>query len=147
MTALEKLLPPERIVELTATTKDAALAELVDVIARAPGMIDREPLLRAMVEREELMPTGIGSEIAIPHCKSPKIKSFAVALGRAKEPIEWGGGDGKPVRLIAMIAAPDGRQDEYLRLLSRVTKFLKAERERLLALPNIKDIHEFVHAY
>jgi mannitol/fructose-specific phosphotransferase system IIA component (Ntr-type) len=147
MTALEKLLPPERIIEIEAADKDGALRELSGLIARAPGLLGPEALLQAMIEREELMPTGIGAGIAIPHCKHPRIKNFAVSLGRAKTPLDWGGGDGQPVRIVAMIAAPDSRQDDYLRLLSRVTKFLKTEREKLLEIPNVKDIHAIVHRY
>jgi mannitol/fructose-specific phosphotransferase system IIA component (Ntr-type) len=147
MTALEKVLVPERIIELRSTEKDAILRELVDVIARSPGMPGREALLQAMLEREALMPTGIGHGIAIPHCKDPRIKNFVVALGRSKGPVDYGSSDKQPVRLVAMIAAPDSRQDEYLRLLSRVTKFLKNERQRLLDSPNLKDVHEVVAGY
>lgn len=147
MAALEKLLVPERILELGGESKDAALRELVDAIGRVPGLPDRDTILQAILEREALMPTGIGGGIAVPHCKDARIKNFAVALGRTKAPIEYGSSDGHPVRLLAMIAAPDNRQDEYLRLLSRVTKFLKSERERMLALPNLKDIHAFAHGY
>jgi PTS system nitrogen regulatory IIA component len=135
------------MIELAGKDKDAVLRELVDIVARAPGMPGREALLQAIIERETLMPTGIGNAIAIPHCKDPRIKNFAVALGRSAEPIEYGSSDKQPVRLIAMIAAPDSRQDEYLRLLSRVTKFLKSERQRLLEIPNLKDIYEVVHGY
>ncbi len=147
MTALDKLIPPERIVELGGADKDQVIREMVDVVARAPGMPGREALLQAMLEREALMSTGIGAGIAIPHCKDVRIKQFAVALGRTKGPIEYGSSDKQPVRLCAMIAAPDSRQDEYLRLLSRVTKLLKSERERLLEIPNLKDIHEAIAKY
>jgi len=147
MTSLEKLLPRERIIELTSTDKQGALRELVEVVARAPGMPDAEVVLRAIMEREELMPTGIGSGIAIPHCKDSRIKAFGVALGRTRRPIEYGASDGQPVQVIAMIAAPDSRQDEYLRLLSRVTKFLKNERQRILEAGKLPDIHEVVRSY
>jgi mannitol/fructose-specific phosphotransferase system IIA component (Ntr-type) len=147
LTALEKLIAPERILDLGGVEKDAVLREMVDAIARVPGLPGREALLQAIIEREALMPTGIGLGLAIPHCKDSRIKNFAVALGRSSAPIDYGSADRQPVRLLAMIAAPDNRQDEYLRLLSRVTKLLKNERERMLELPNLKDIHEFVHAY
>jgi len=147
MTALEKLLLPERIVELRGLNKDEVLEELVDVVARAPGMPARDTILAAVREREELMPTAIGSDIAIPHCKDARMKSFAVALGRSETPIDWGSSDAQPVRIVALIVAPDTRQDEYLRLLSRVTKLLKSERGRILEIKNVKDVHEVVHAY
>jgi mannitol/fructose-specific phosphotransferase system IIA component (Ntr-type) len=147
VTALEKLLAPERILDLAGKDKDAILRELVEAVARAPGMPGKDVLLQAILEREALMPTGIGSGVAIPHCKDARIKNFVVALGRTAGPVEYGSTDKLPVRLVAMIAAPDSRQDEYLRLLSRVTKFLKTERQRLLDIANLKNIHEVVHGY
>ncbi len=147
MTALEKLLPPEHIVELASDEKEAALRELSFVAARAKGMPAPAVVLEAILEREALLPTGIGVGIASPHCKDKRVKEFSVALGRTKKPLEYGSNDGVPVRILAMIVAPDTRQDEYLRLLSRVTKFLKSEREKMLAVVNLKDIHQVVHAY
>lgn len=147
MTALEKLLPPERIVELASTDKAGALRELAEVAARAKGMPTPAIVLEAILEREDLLPTGIGMGIAVPHCKDKRIKDFSVALGRTPRPIEYGSTDGVAVRILAMIVAPDNRQDEYLRLLSRVTKLLRTEREKMLEIKNLKDIHEVVHSY
>jgi len=147
MTALEKLLPPERIVELTGADKSAALKELAEVAARAKGMPAHATVLEAILEREELLSTGIGMGIAVPHCKDRRVKDFSVALGRTAAPIEYGSSDKQPVRILAMIVAPDSRQDEYLRLLSRVTKFLRSERDRMLKIEKLKDIHEFVGQY
>ncbi len=147
MTALDKLIVPERILEIDGTDKEKVIREMAEALSRAVGMPAKDALLQAIREREALMSTGIGAGIAIPHCKDARIKAFAVALGRTKTPIEYGSSDKQPVRLLAMIAAPDSRQDEYLRLLSRVTKFLKFERERLLEIPNLKDIHEAIAKY
>lgn len=147
MTALEKLLPPERMVELKSSEKAGVLRELAEVAARAKGMPAPSVVLEAILAREELLPTGIGCGVAIPHCKDKRMKDFSVALGRTAKPIAYGSSDGLPVQVLAMIVAPDTRQDEYLRLLSRVTKFLKNEKARMLALENLKDIHEVVHSY
>jgi mannitol/fructose-specific phosphotransferase system IIA component (Ntr-type) len=135
------------MVELASAEKAGALRELAQVAARARGMPAPEVVLAAILEREDLLSTGIGNGIAVPHCKDKRIKDFSVALGRTPVPIEYGSSDHLPVRILAMIVAPDSRQDEYLRLLSRVTKFLRNEREHILELPNLKDIHEVVHAY
>ena len=147
MTALEKLLPPEHIVELKSADKAGALKELSEVAARAKGMPAPATVLEAILQREELLPTGIGMGVAVPHCKDKRIKDFSVALGRTLKPIDYGSSDGQPVRILAMIVAPDSRQDEYLRLLSRVTKLLRTEREKMLEIKHLKDIHEVVHTY
>jgi mannitol/fructose-specific phosphotransferase system IIA component (Ntr-type) len=147
MTALDKLLPPEHIIEIKSSEKEAVLRELAQAAARAKGMPAVDVVLEAILAREALLPTGIGSGIAVPHCKDKRMKDFSVALGRTGKPVDYGSNDGVPVRILAMIVAPDTRQDEYLRLLSRVTKFLRAEHRRMLELPNLKDIHDVVHSY
>ena len=59
MTALEKLLPPERIVDLKGETKAQILSDLAEVAARAPGMPAPAVVLQCILEREELLPTGM----------------------------------------------------------------------------------------
>lgn len=145
--SLAELLPADRMVELDVADKDAALAALVEHVAPVPGQPSPKVLLEGMRAREELMSTGIGEGIAIPHCKDARIRSFGIALGRTREPIDFGSSDGEPVRLIAMIAAPADRQTEYLRLLSRVTRFLRQERNRLLEAQRVRDVHEALAAY
>jgi mannitol/fructose-specific phosphotransferase system IIA component (Ntr-type) len=144
---LAELLTTERIVELKATEKDAALKELVALVATVRGQPSQKVILEGMRAREDLMPTGIGEGIAIPHCKDARIGSFGLALGRTAEPLEYGASDGEPVRIIAMISAPADRQTEYLRLLSRVTRFLRQERKRLLEAESIRDVHAALSAY
>ncbi|GIW72903.1 MAG: hypothetical protein KatS3mg102_2445 [Planctomycetota bacterium] len=51
------------------------------------------------------------------------------------------------MQLIAMIAAPADRQAAYLRLLSRVTRFLRQERRRLLEVEEIRELHEVLASY
>jgi len=46
-----------------------------------------------------------------------------------------------------MILGPDRRQDEYLKVLSRVTAFLKDNRDKLLGLENPDEIYELTLDY
>src|SRR5262249_38130610 len=104
-------------------------------------------VLQCILEREELLPTGIGNGVAVPHCKDKRIKEFSVALGRTAKPIEYGSTDKPPGRILPLIVAPAHPQDEYPKSPSRVTKLLKNERGKMLEIQNLKDIHEVVYSY
>ena len=73
---------------------------------------------------------GIGFGIAAPHAKIPSVTQFVMALGICPEGIAYDSMDGKPVHIVVMIAGPDGQQDQYLRILAKVTLLLRNEEMR-----------------
>ena len=143
--SLENIIPPERVKVLEATDKDSALREMAALIATAPEVEDAERLLEAIFEREEIMSTGIGLGIAIPHAKISAVTDFVVALGKAPNPIEFNSLDGVPVDFIVLIAGPDNQQERYLQLLARITLKLKDANVRR-ALRQAKDIDALLGA-
>jgi len=140
--SLESIIPPERVKILESTDKEGALREIAALVSAAPEVEDGERLLEAIFEREQIMSTGIGLGIAIPHAKIPAVKDFVVALGKARRPIEFNSLDGNPVDFIVLIAGPDDQQERYLQLLARITLKLKdaAVRRTLRSAEDIDSI-------
>lgn len=65
---LTDLLSIERIrIPLESRSKDDLLRELVDLITRENRVDDPEDVLRAVMEREAVLSTGIGNEIGRAH--------------------------------------------------------------------------------
>lgn len=124
------------IFNLTQTTRDETLQELVELISVAGKLQDKDKFFQAITEREKIVSTGIGMGIAIPHAKLRSYDEFFIAIGRLKSPVEWNALDGAPVKLIFMIGGPDDKQTEYLQLLSHLTYAIKDEerRQKLLTL-------------
>lgn len=122
---ISDMLGVDRIVDLNATKKDEVLKELVDVIATAPEITDPRAFLKAIMEREQIMSTGIGIGVAIPHAKIPSVKDFVMAIGRARQGIDFDALDDRPVYLVVMIGASDRQKDEFLKVLARVSLLLK----------------------
>ena len=140
--SLETIIPPERVILLEATTKDDALRRLASVVATAPEVSDGDRLLAAIHEREQIMSTGIGLGIAIPHAKIPSVREFVVGFAKVNHGIDFNSLDGKPVHFIVMIAGPDNQQERYLQLLARITLKLKdaAVRRRLAEASTVDEI-------
>ena len=65
---LTDILKPENIkVPLESTTKNEAIAELVNLLAKNGDVTDAKKVLDAVLEREATRTTGIGNGLAIPH--------------------------------------------------------------------------------
>lgn len=140
MIPIAGLLHPDRVLDLRATTKGDALVEVCRAVGKASEVADPAALEKAVLEREQVMSTGIGLGIAVPHAKVASVKDFVVALGRSRAGIDFQSLDGKPVHLVVLIAGPVDRQARYLQILASVTLRLKEERVRraLLDAPDAK---------
>ncbi|RKY63538.1 MAG: PTS sugar transporter subunit IIA [Candidatus Latescibacterota bacterium] len=130
MNGLSDLISPDRIVWLSSDTKEEVLRELVDVISRAPQIGDRDELLKAVLEREKIMSTGIGLGIAVPHAKIESVSDFVIAIGISRKGVEFDSLDNKPVHIVVMIAGPANQQDRYIRILAKVVLALKDPKVR-----------------
>ena len=102
-------------------TPPEALGEAARALALPKGM-DRESLLRAVLEREALMPTAIGNGIAIPHPRNPLLSDEAlqrVAVLFLKSPIPYNALDGKPVSVFFLILSANARS--HLAVLAEIS--------------------------
>jgi fructose-specific phosphotransferase system IIA component len=137
------MMAPERVLmRLKGATKKEALVELAEAAASSGQISDVNALKNAILEREAIMSTGIGLSIAIPHAKIGEVKQFVLSVGRKPEGIDYDSLDGQPVKIIIMIAAPEGEQNKYLRILAKVTHVLRDDgaRSKILAAQNADEI-------
>jgi len=128
---LTELLSADRVrVPLAARSKDAVLEELVGVLAAAGVVADVEATLRAVRQREEVLSTGIGGGVAIPHGKSDSAGGLAIAAGVAAEPLEFDSLDGEPVRLFFLLVGPESAAGLHVKALSRISRLVRREEVR-----------------
>ena len=125
-------------IPLVATTKSDILRELVDVAANGAQVKDRAEVLRAVMEREEVLSTGIGHGVAIPHGKSASVNQLILVAGVAPAGIDFEALDGKPVNLFFLLVGPESAAGEHVKALSRISRLLRREsfRERLISAPD-----------
>lgn len=142
---LTDLITPDRIkVPLESRTKPELLRELVDVVSSADGVEDRDDLLRAVREREEVLSTGIGNGVAIPHAKSSAIGQLRLAAGLTAQPVDFDALDGQPVRLFFLLVGPETAAGPHIKALSRISRLVRKPdiRERLLAASDAGEFFE-----
>lgn len=122
---LRDFFAPDSInLDLAGETRDDVLRELVSTLTedeKAQGI-----LLKMLKRRENLGSTGIGRQIAIPHCRSLVVNRLRVAFGRRSSGIDFNAIDKKPVQHVFMIVAPPIEvSNQYLPVLGRIAQFGK----------------------
>ncbi len=130
------------IKKLDALDKFQAIEELARVFDGSSFCSDVDSLVMALKEREEIMSTGIGVGIAIPHAKINSVKEMAFAVGISDRGIDFDSMDGYPVKLIILVIAGEKQHKDYLRLLSNIMAILKKEpvKEKIINASTPEDI-------
>ena len=110
--------------QLQSATKDDVLKELVGLLTLDDKA--EQTLVKMLKRRETLGSTGIGQNIAIPHCRALAVNRLRVAFGRKLEGIDFNAIDGKPVHYFFLIVAPPLEvSNQYLPVLGKIAQFAK----------------------
>lgn len=132
---LSDLLSSTRVkVPLEATTKDELLRELVDVLVSDRCVQGPEDVLLVVRQREEVLSTGIGNGVAIPHGKSDACSELSIAAGVTRAPVEFDALDGEPIQLVFLLVGPEQAAGAHIKALSRISRLVRQPelRQRLV---------------
>ena len=125
---LPKLITTESVVLLKAQTKQSVLEELVASIPAESCSLSADDLMSKLIAREELMSTGIGLGLGIPHIRAAEIVSPVLRIGIQPAGIpDYESIDEIPVQILFMILMNDNQQREHLALLSEIVLLMKKE--------------------
>ncbi|MGH0028388.1 MAG: cation:proton antiporter [Myxococcota bacterium] len=108
--------------ELGSEERTDAIRELCEAVAASGAAQDAAGLTRAVHDREALMGTGTGHEIAIPHARLPGLAAPTIAVGRSSHGIPWDAPDGLPARLVFLILTPEREQGLQLQILAALAQ-------------------------
>lgn len=105
--------------------KTSAINKLSEMLCGTGKVTCQDNFRNAVLEREKLGSTGIGSGIAIPHARTNSVNEVSIAFARSKKGIDFNSIDGDPVNLFFVLAAPVEAGSAYLRLLARISRLLR----------------------
>ena len=112
------------ILHLKSTNKDAVIEELIDVLVASGRVKDRKAALKAVVEREKKMSTGLQSGIAIPHGKTDTVETLVAALGLKPEGLPFDSLDGQDANIIVLTVSPASRTGPHIQFLADISRNL-----------------------
>lgn len=119
------LISPQSVLTGTKVgSKKEALALLARHAASTTGQPERV-ILDALVERERLGSTGVGSGIAVPHARLSGLDHLCAVFLRLDRAIDFEAVDERPVDLIFLLLSPEAAGGDHLRALSRITRLLR----------------------
>ena len=115
----------DSVMTLSGKNKLEVMEKLIDCAADLTKL-DRDLIFRLVWKREQMMTTGVGSQLALPHIRINDIAHPYVIVGVCENPIaDYQGQDDQPVRVIVFTIAPDEDQEKYLQLLSSISRRLR----------------------
>jgi excisionase family DNA binding protein len=145
---ISRVLTPERMVlELKASDRDAAIHELCDRIRKQGLLLNVKELEERVIAREELLSTGVGNHIAIPHPRDPVsnlTEMGALVFGRSKVGVDFNAVDGKPVHLVFLLCCQN--IEMHLHMMGKLARLLHQEAvvERLMASKTPEDVQRLL---
>lgn len=141
---IEAVLHPSRVAILTNELKEDALNTLIDLLSTAPEVHNRNELASEIFRREELMSTGIGFGVGVPHVRLDSVDNLVMAMGISRNPIrDYETLDNEPVRIICMIAARSDQHAKHIKALSAISRKLRDDdfHNRILLAADAAEIH------
>jgi len=114
---------------LHARTRAEAVAELAKAAAEVAGL-DAAEVVDGVMIREEIMATGIGHGLAVPHARLRGLARPVVAVGLSAAGIDFDSPDGRPAQLIFLLLTPVHDDGAHLELLADIASVFKGEEVR-----------------
>jgi fructose-specific phosphotransferase system IIA component len=126
--SLTQTLQPNCVkVPVESRDKEAVIAELVDLLDADGLLSNRDDALQAVLTRERIQSTGTGAGVAIPHGKCRAVKELVMAVGIAREPIEFRSVDGKPVTILILLISPADQTGPHIQALAKISRLMLNE--------------------
>ncbi len=109
---------------MQAGSKKKGLEILSKILARFIPSHSKEKIFDKLIARERLGSTGLGTGVAIPHCRLEGLDAPIGALIILKNAITFDSPDGKDVDILFCLLVPEGSHDEHLEILAKLAELL-----------------------
>jgi PTS system nitrogen regulatory IIA component len=143
-----RLLPQANVLaDLKAGNKKELLRRLAE--AAAPSLsLEPQIVFEALLTRERLGTTGLGSGIAIPHARLAGLDKICGFFVRLTKPVDFHALDAQPVDIIFALFAPAEAGADHLDALVTISRALRDEKlvEKLRTTTTPAGLHALLTA-
>ena len=131
---------------ITGSSKPEILTNLVQLLAKTASINNCDAIVKTLEERENLKTTGIGSGIALPHCKSTEVDKIHIVIGLSKNGIDFQALDNEPANFFFLLVAPEASGSEHLKASAKIVRLVRdAEvRQELLSLKSSEEVIKYI---
>lgn len=148
--ALHSLLDEDLVLpRLEARDREGVLREMTARLEVRLEAIAGDGLLEKLLQREDMGTTAIGQGVAIPHCRTKKVKAPVLLLGLSREGVPFGSLDGELAHVFFLLVSPQDNPNAGLRLLASIAALNRRSRKlvaKLLQAATAADMLEVIRA-
>ena len=135
----DKYVKRDLICNLKAKVKNEAIEELLQILSVKKYINDIDYIKEMVLQKKELMSTGIGLGIGVPHVRLDGFKEPIIAIGISKNGIaDYVALDNQVVKIIFMIIVNKGAHRQYIELLAHIATMLKDDEFRMNLIDSSK---------
>lgn len=109
---------------LDVDSKTEILDKLISSLSSKVNKEELKTIRTAVFEREQIMSTGVGKGLAIPHGKASGINENYAAFAHLKNPVDYEAIDGEPVSLVFLLVGPQSSNSMHIKMLSRISRLM-----------------------
>lgn len=144
---VSELLTPSRILlRDTASNKEAILNRLLEILNQNGDIENLEETRSVIFNREQLMSTGIGHGVALPHGKTNFVRGTSAAMITLQQPVEYDSLDGQPVSIAIMLIGKEQSVSSHLKLLSKISRIIIGPgfHSTAMSSANSEELHKYL---
>lgn len=142
---MSRLFEPELVMIVDEfESKADCLCYMTNLLDESGCLVFPDRFLAAVRGREDIMSTGIGRGVAIPHARDLTVTALKIAVCLIRKPLDYQSVDDQPVQLVFLIAVPQSSNKEYMNILRSLSEYLRQDDKRNQLL-KAKDESELYH--
>ena len=146
---LYSLLTPEAVKVVSKVSSKKRLLQVIGEVAKSAYSLDVSETVKALLERENLGPTGVGHGVALPHARISSMDKVVGTFILLEKPVDFGSVDNQPVDLVFSLFAPLNTGVDHLKALALVARTLRdvALCSKLRSNHDISTLYAILTAY
>lgn len=112
------------LLDVEAAGKENLLETILGDLGTKGNITDLQTALRDVIERENVMSTGIGNGVAIPHAYTDGVDSLVAGFFRTRTGVDFAALDGNVVDLFFIILGPKASRRDHIKVLAKISRLL-----------------------
>ncbi|MBQ1202266.1 MAG: PTS sugar transporter subunit IIA [Loktanella sp.] len=119
---ISQILQSDAVKSIASCTSKKRLFHDIGDLAEACYGLKPSAVIDALIERENLGPTGVGQGVALPHARMAGVSEVKGVFLRLEKPLNFDAVDRQPVDLVFALIAPENAGVDHLKALALVSR-------------------------